>query len=118
MYLSSLSFGVKDILEGRIKLQEVDAIVSGTKFSGPEEATENYSRVYWAKAPKECADICRQIWPKVLQPRAIFGDEHCPYCSCEANGIFGYDTLEEFEKACSVMPYNVITELKEGGYIS
>lgn len=115
MYLNSLSFGIRNIAEGKVKIEEVTAIISGTRFDGPEEAIERYSKTYWNESPEECADICRKLWPKVIQPRAIFGDGHFPYCG---DDTYAYNDLDEFEKACSKMRYNVITELREGGYIN
>lgn len=114
MYLNLLSFGICDIAEGKINKEEVKYIIPCSAFSSPEEAIEFYSKTYWSINTTKCAELCRELWHKVIQPRVIFGNEHFPYCGDPKRF---YDTLEDFKKACSTMKYNVITELKQGGYI-
>ena len=70
----SLSFCVKDIIEGRVKLSEVDCIVSGTSIGGPpemEEVIRSYQRSYWYNKPHLAEAVAWQLYHtrRIHQPR-------------------------------------------------
>lgn len=67
---TSLAFCVRDIVEGRCKIEEVRVIIAGTDFKSPEEVIEKYKRTYWGRFP-EAADVCKKLWSsgKIFQPR-------------------------------------------------
>ena len=71
----SLSFCVKDILEGLIRLEDVIAIIAATKMDGGEEAfiqraLDAYSPVYWrAYSVDEARRVLQELYPRVVQPR-------------------------------------------------
>lgn len=70
----SLSFCVKDIIEGKVKEDEVLFIVSGTSFEDDvhfREGMERYASYYWSMSPQEGIDIATRLWKaeKIHQPR-------------------------------------------------
>lgn len=70
----SLSFCIKDILEGKKKLSQVDSIVTSTMFESDDEfenGIDSYARVYWNRNPEKGKSIARQLWHsgKIIQPR-------------------------------------------------
>jgi len=83
----SLSFCVRDIAEGRVSLNEVEKIITGTKATtGAEwrDVFDKYQQFYWYNKPAECLHIARQLLRagKIEQPRfrgeeaAFVGDYH------------------------------------------
>lgn len=69
----SLSFCMSDILEGRISIEEIAAIVSSTKFNTIEEAVDYYQPTYWYKFNKKtCQETLESIWDLLFQPRFSF----------------------------------------------
>ncbi len=66
----SLSFCVKDILNGKIRIEDISGIISSTKVESCEKAFEYYAS-YWGKfASKEtCMETLKKVWPLVFQPR-------------------------------------------------
>jgi hypothetical protein len=77
----SLSFCVKDILNGEVDLKDVEKIIAGTNMPKRdifEEAIKtNYAPVYWKKNPKKGVEIALELWDsgKLDQPRTR-GEEH------------------------------------------
>lgn len=70
----SLSLCIRDILEGKVSLDEVERIVTSTKCRTPADWTwllENYRREYWGKDPDLGEKIARQLLAagKIEQPR-------------------------------------------------
>jgi hypothetical protein len=65
----SLSFCIGDILEGKVKPDEIIAIISSTNFSSPEEAIKNYSTYWNGYDEGEVKNILNTMWPLVFQPR-------------------------------------------------
>lgn len=72
----SLSFCVKDIIEGRVDLESVDKIITGTFFTDRDSFNDGmkygYCRTYWRKHPDRAHEIAMQLWDagKLDQPRA------------------------------------------------
>lgn len=69
----SLSYCVKDIVRGAVKLAEVEKIVSAT--NAPDQATfdeiiASYRESYWIEFPDQAEQIARTLWNagKIDQP--------------------------------------------------
>lgn len=73
----SLSFCVKDILEYRIDINNIAAIVTSTAFLEMEDALRYYG-IYWRAlgSPEVIRKVLAKIWPLVFQPR--LANEHHP----------------------------------------
>jgi len=74
----SLSCCVRDIVEGKIKKEDVNFLVIGTKYRNDfhwEEVLEIYKKYYWKKNPKKGAEIANYFRNNGLirQPR-VDGD--------------------------------------------
>jgi hypothetical protein len=73
----SLSFCVKDIIEGRVALESVEKIITGTFFTDRESFHDGmkhapgYCHTYWRKHPERAHQIAMQLWDsgKIDQPR-------------------------------------------------
>ena len=69
----SLSFCIRDIMEGKIKEEEVKEILSGTN-AGTSEQLEDvlglYKKIYWTGYPEEAAALARRLFAagKIKQP--------------------------------------------------
>jgi hypothetical protein len=74
----SVSYCIRDIVEGKVKLEEVEKIVAGT-CAITKEQVENVVKTYrlrhWHKNPDEGEKIYRQLLAegKIIQPRASSG---------------------------------------------
>lgn len=70
----SLSFCVKDILNGKINIDEVSAIVTSTAFKSVEECIKMYYMGYWEQYTKsQVREVLTNLWPIIFQPR-LSGD--------------------------------------------
>jgi hypothetical protein len=66
----SLSFCVRDILEGKVSIDDVECIISCTRFENASQAFDFYINDYWSKYPKETVNaVLMEVWPLVFQPR-------------------------------------------------
>jgi len=70
----SLSYCVRDIINGEVKLEDVEKIIAGTYIDSPdalEEVLEKYSQTYWKADPLKGRAISLQLFKsgKVEQPR-------------------------------------------------
>jgi len=82
----SLSFCIKDILEKKVNIDDVECIVSATAFNSMEEAFKMYIDSYWSDYDnREVFITLSEIWPRVFQPRTAGTDE---YCHTIANGCW------------------------------
>lgn len=70
----SLSFCIRDILQGKTDVDEISAIVTSTKFATIESAFAHYYESYWAEYAEEnkCMRVLKKVWPLVFQPRLNF----------------------------------------------
>ena len=72
----SLSFCVKDIIEGRVPLESVEKIISGTFFTDRDMfhtgMKHGYCRTYWRHDPERAHRIAMDLWDagKIDQPRS------------------------------------------------
>ncbi|MDB5603445.1 MAG: hypothetical protein JWP25_345 [Bradyrhizobium sp.] len=72
----SLSFCVKDIIEGTVALESVETIISGTFFTDRDMfhtgMKHGYCHTYWRKDPERAHQIAMQLWDagKIDQPRS------------------------------------------------
>jgi hypothetical protein len=60
----SVSFCVRDIAEGKVPLEEVDCIFSGTCARAQEDwdvVIDRYKSVYWQKFPDKAESIIRTL---------------------------------------------------------
>lgn len=73
----SLSFCVRDILNGDVKEDEVALIYSGTRFQNKKELAkviDQYSEVYWGvhRRKKASAIVHRLLYAsRIVQPRVL-----------------------------------------------
>ncbi|MBU0978490.1 hypothetical protein KKF92_01540 [Patescibacteria group bacterium] len=70
----SLSFCVRDIMDGEVQEQDVIQIISSTYARSPQEWDEviaRYKQNYWHVDPTKGEEICRRLLVagKILQPR-------------------------------------------------
>lgn len=71
----SLSFCVKDIIEGRVELEQVEKISTGTAFRTRAlfhmGMMLDYCRIYWRHDPERAHQIAMDLWDagKIDQPR-------------------------------------------------
>jgi hypothetical protein len=57
----SVSFGIRDICEGKVKIEDVAYIVPGfTVVQTPEEIHKRYLRIYWEKYPN-ALEVLKQV---------------------------------------------------------
>jgi hypothetical protein len=76
----SLSFCIKDIIEGKVNLDDVELIISATRAVTPEgwdKVIRHYRVTYWYRMPHVAELICRSLIKQgmVYEPRA---DGHEP----------------------------------------
>lgn len=78
----SLSLCIKDVLDGKFALSDIEHIVAGT-CAGNLEAFQgvlaDYTKTYWSKAPEEGIQIALELYHagKVHQPR-LENPDHFP----------------------------------------
>lgn len=66
----SMSFCIKDILEERIPVEKVIAIIAGTNMESVDQAIRSYGDLYWANYEKDRVyNVLTGIWGRVIQPR-------------------------------------------------
>lgn len=70
----SLSFCIRDIVAGRVQLDQVDRLVTGTRASDEDEWDEviaQYKESYWRDCPDEAERLVRQLRAegRIEQPR-------------------------------------------------
>ena len=85
----SLSWCVKDIIEGKVELDEVEKIICGTRIENPqhfEQVCEHYCAYYWEHNRGRAVLIASKLFNsgKLDQPR-VRGEE--PPNTCEGHWI-------------------------------
>jgi len=70
----SISLCIQEILEGKVKEEDVEWIIAGTSvdnLSGWAPVIKEYSETYWKKDPDEAEQILIRLISKqkILQPR-------------------------------------------------
>jgi hypothetical protein len=70
----SVSFCIRDIVDGKMPLSGVEKIIGGTKALNDadwENVISRYQQVYWKKFPLRAAALCRWLVKagKIEQPR-------------------------------------------------
>ena len=70
----SLSFCVRDIASGKVKLKDIQVIITGTKARTPEHWNDiitHYKEIYWRENPELCEQITRDLISRNMidQPR-------------------------------------------------
>ena len=71
----SLSFCISDIMEGKIDVKDVLAIITSTKMMGPvrefaKTAWTYYNAVYWKGYDEvKTMRVLRTLYPRIVQPR-------------------------------------------------
>lgn len=70
----SMSFCMRDIFAGKIKIDEISAIVTSTAFFNWNEAFEYHYEIYWNDFDKSIAlRLFQEVWPLICQPRMQVG---------------------------------------------
>ncbi len=77
----SVSFCIKDIIEGKVHANDVDYIIGATAASDEADwrkVADLYCKTYWRKNPKVARAILEGfLWQgKIKQPRLIGKDPH------------------------------------------
>ncbi len=77
----SLSFCVRDIVNGRVPLDQVDKIIASTRASSRfdwDDLIKEYKKVYWSEKPDECEQLARQLIDAgmIEQPRLKGKEAH------------------------------------------
>jgi hypothetical protein len=67
----SFSLCMQDILNNKVLISDISAIVTSTKFNTQEEAFNYYYQEYWSPYATEydCRAILNMVWPLICQPR-------------------------------------------------
>lgn len=70
----SLSFCIRDIIEGRVEADDVAEIRAGTYIATEEDLEDvirSYQRLYWGADPERAAQLVREFFAEgiVVQPR-------------------------------------------------
>lgn len=71
----SLSFCVQDIVKGKVRLDEVLCIITGTKATTEAEreaVLTDYCRTYWRGHEESALAVMKELAPRLIQPR-IYG---------------------------------------------
>ena len=79
----SLSFCVKEIMQGKVELASVDCIISGTAIRTEEQfqkACNTYCETYWSKNPEQGKFIAKYLWDtkRIHQPRLDSDQDRLP----------------------------------------
>ena len=70
----SLSFCIKDIILGKVNIEDVSVILAGTNIPDDDvlnKVIEQYRKSYWRENPDLGEEICRKLFDegKIFQPR-------------------------------------------------
>lgn len=77
----SVSMCIRDIIQGRVRLEDVVEIRGATSVRSPDRwdrVIKSYQQSYWTSDPERAATICRQLLTegKIKQPRVDGGKVH------------------------------------------
>lgn len=69
----SLSFCIADICTGKVKIEDVEKIITGTRWP-PEELEDRlvvYLKEYWHRYPDKAKEVFYELWNsgRIEQPR-------------------------------------------------
>ena len=75
----SLSNCIRDIIEGRVELDDVEYIITGTKIETDlqlEETFDCYTQHHWQHNPRKATMIFALLWRsgRIFQPRVLGGN--------------------------------------------
>lgn len=75
----SLSLCIKDVIEGRVSVEQIDSIIANTRIEGPEDlddVIEVYRHSYWYADPDRAERLTRNLFrlgvisqPRIQNPR-------------------------------------------------
>jgi hypothetical protein len=82
----SLSLCIQDVIEGRVKYEQVERLVTGTKALTPAHfagVLDSYAGSYWRKNPALAINLAWRLWAegKIEQPRLSGDAPHAIYNS-------------------------------------
>jgi len=106
----SLSFCIKDILSGNVKEEDVERIISNTRFPDIMMALDDqyhYTKIYWKLYAKaEIEALLTKLKDKIEQPR-IEDKDHCHnisegYWMTRFDG-FGYEGDPDCSGSCKAL---------------
>ncbi|MFA6119715.1 MAG: hypothetical protein WC688_07365 [Parachlamydiales bacterium] len=75
-YGRSLSFCIKNIIDGKVNINDVEMFVTSTCIHNNnefEKVMKHYADFYWYKNPEKAVEIAWQFWNsgKIIQPRLL-----------------------------------------------
>lgn len=93
----SLSNCIKDVLDGKVALSDIELIVAGTCAGNLElfqEVLSGYTESYWREAPEEGVRIALELYHagKVCQPR-LANANHFPVRANRVNWVESKDEI-------------------------
>lgn len=82
----SLSMCVSDLVNGIVKIEDVDYIIAATRVEDEAEFSlliNHYAKTYWGKWPYKAAMFAWELWnsERIDQPRT-YGGEHLGTPGC------------------------------------
>jgi hypothetical protein len=77
----SLSFCIRDIIEGRVNEEDVICIISNTKITNMDEfdsCCDMYCKVYWLSNQRRALYLAMKYWQqgRIIQPRTFSNNIH------------------------------------------
>jgi hypothetical protein len=83
LYGLSVSFCIKDLIEGKVAYEDIECIIAGTAVRNEDDLVklaEVYEETYWRNDPELGHDYLWRLWEdgKIFQPRLFYGNEFAP----------------------------------------
>ena len=96
----SLSFCVRDIIEGKVQIEDVKEIVAGCRCEDNRDfysLLERYAENYWYDNPGFGKNVAIQLWEdnKIIMPRLINNDHYPMLCDRNGNLRHWVDSIDE-----------------------
>jgi len=98
----SVSFCIKDIVEGRMRIEDVQKIIGGITARTPEcieEVISQYKKSYWLEYPDKAEAIFRRLLAerKIEQPRLV-NDQHFPMLTNHVRWVESEDQIIWYDR--------------------
>jgi len=98
---TSLNLCVKDIVQGKVSINDVEVIFVGSAFESSEDAIRYYtedpnsSDGFWVEYPETTARVCIQLWEifEVIVQTGKWNPRCFPY-----TGVYWYKDIDEFKQ--------------------
>lgn len=89
----SLSFCIQDIIDGLVNIDDVERLVTGTRWTEADiqERLDYYCTNYWNSNPELARQVFWQLWNsgRIEQPR-LQGDESHRLININTRGLQGH----------------------------